>query len=220
MTVVIIAGGNIDIDFTRGFIDDLHESSLFIIACDRGYESCLALGLKPDLVVGDFDSASEGTLERAISSGVDLVRLNPIKDDTDMEAALGVAIERTSPRDKIYLMGGTGTRLDHVMGNIALIGKGILADRAVTMVDSHNLIQMIGAGETLQIKKESQFGKYVSVFPYMEIVNGLTMTGFKYPLSNEKVEGFNTLTVSNELLADIGEISIKTGKLIIMQTKD
>ena len=137
-----------------------------------------------------------------------------------MEAALGVAIERTSPRDKIYLMGGTGTRLDHVMGNIALIGKGILADRAVTMVDSHNLVQMIGAGETLQIKKESQFGKYVSVFPYMEIVNGLTMTGFKYPLSNEKVEGFNTLTVSNELLADIGEISIKTGKLIIMQTKD
>ena len=220
MTTVIISGGNIDKDFSRGFIETLHESSLFIIACDHGYENCELIGVTPDLVVGDFDSASPGTFENIVAAGIDVIKLNPVKDDTDTEAALDVAIAKTTKSDDIYLLGATGTRLDHVMGNIALVGKGLKQGRKVHLVDSHNYIDMLQAGETLTIDEATKFGTYVSVFPYMSSVKGLNMEGFKYPVVDADIYGFNTLTVSNELIAEKGFISIREGYLVVMQTRD
>lgn len=220
MIVDIIAGGDIDEKFTGGFIEDLNESSLFLIACDRGYEACERMGLRPDLVIGDFDSAEDGAFNRAQSEGIEIIRLNPIKDDTDAEAALDIAIGKTTEEDVIYLFGATGTRLDHVLGNISLIGKGLRASRRVIMMDSHNSIRMIAPGEPYVIKQASKFGKYISVFPYMGPVKGLNMEGFKYPVSDGTVEGFSTLTVSNELVQAEGHISIEQGYLIIIESVD
>lgn len=219
-TVVIVAGGNVDIEYTRGFIKEQDESSLLIIACDKGYEACEAMGIKPDIVVGDFDSASSGIVERAKACGAQVIKLNPVKDDTDTEAALDIAISKTDSRDEIYLFGCTGSRIDHVMGNIALVGKGLKSDRIVIIKDPNNHIEMIVPGETYELDKADQFGKYVSVFPYMGPVTGLKMKGFKYPLDGVTLEGFNTLTVSNELAGNCGSITIDSGYLIVMQTKD
>ncbi|MBR5649860.1 thiamine diphosphokinase [Pseudobutyrivibrio sp.] len=220
MIVVIIAGGNVDEKFTGGFIEDFDESSLFIIACDRGYEACERIGIKPDLLVGDFDSAGSGVADRAEAAGVQVIRLNPVKDDTDAEAALDIAIEKTTEEDEIYLLGATGTRLDHVLGNISLVAKGLKAGRIVTMLDSHNSIQMINPGETYVVEEGYQFGKYVSVFPYMAPVKGLNMKGFKYPVNNGDIEGFSTLTVSNELVDKEGKITIEEGMLIVIESRD
>ena len=51
-------------------------------------------------------------------------------------------------------------------------------------------------------------------------VSGLTMEGFKYPLSDATLEGFNTLTVSNEIVDETATISIGEGYLIICETTD
>ena len=220
MTVVIIAGGSIDKEFAGGFIKGLDESSLFIIACDKGYESCLNLGVRPSLIIGDFDSAAEESYDKAKASGIELIKLNPIKDDTDAEAALDIAISKTESEDTIYLLGATGTRLDHVMGNIGLVGKGLKQNRKVIMVDKHNRIRMITNQQSYSLSKEDAFGKYVSVFAYLGPVKGLTMTGFKYPVEGAEVTGFNTLTVSNELVEDTGVITIESGYLVIMETAD
>lgn len=220
MIVVIVAGGNIDEKFTGGFIEDLDESSLFLIACDKGYEACERMGIKPDVLIGDFDSAKGDISTRAKAAGVKVITLNPEKDDTDAEAALDLAIEKTSEYDEIYLLGATGTRLDHVLGNISLVGKGLKAGRVVTMLDSHNSIEMIQPGETYIVEKDYQFGKYVSVFPYMGPVKGLNMTGFKYPVKDGEIQGFSTLTVSNELAEDEGVITIEEGTLIVIESMD
>ena len=220
MIVVIIAGGNIDEKFTGGFIEDLDESSLFLIACDKGYEACERMGFKPDVLIGDFDSASSDVSKRAEKAGVQVITLNPVKDDTDTEAALDLAIEKTTEDDEIFLLGVTGTRLDHVLGNISLVGKGLKAGRVVTMLDSHNSIQMIQPGETYVVEKGYEFGKYISVFPYMGPVKGLNMKGFKYPVKDGEIQGFSTLTVSNELLEDEGEITIEEGTLIVIESLD
>ena len=220
MTTVIVAGGNIDEKFVGGFIKDLNESSLFIIACDRGYEACETLGIVPNILIGDFDSAATGVQGRARAAGIEIVTLNPEKDDTDAEAALDIAIKNTDEEDEIFLLGATGTRLDHIMGNIALIGKGLKNGRAVIMLDGHNSVQMIEPGEEYVVEREYKFGKYVSVFPYMGPVRGLNMKGFKYPVSNGVIEGFNTLTVSNELAADEGVISIDQGYLVVIESMD
>ncbi|SHJ35967.1 thiamine diphosphokinase [Pseudobutyrivibrio xylanivorans] len=220
MIVVIIAGGNIDEKFIGGFIEDLDESSLFLIACDKGYEACERMGIKPDVLIGDFDSASGDVSGSAEKAGVQVIRLNPVKDDTDTEAALDLAIKKTTEEDEIFLLGVTGTRIDHVLGNISLVGKGLLADREVTMLDSHNSIQMIKPGETYIVEKDYQFGKYISVFPYMGPVKGLNMTGFKYPVKDGEIHGFSTLTVSNELAEDEGVITIEEGTLIVIESLD
>ena len=220
MISIIIGGGSLNKDFAGGFIKGFDESSLCIIACDKGYEACLALGLAPDIVVGDFDSISEEVKSALDKESARVIKLNPVKDDTDIEAALNLAIEATAEGDSIYILGGTGGRIDHLLGNISLLGFGCKKERRVKIVDECNSIQMIASGEKLELAKNTQFGKYISVFPYGGTCTGVTLNGFKYPLTDATVEGFNTLTVSNELVESEGFISLENGYLIICESKD
>lgn len=221
--IVIIGGGNINTSFAKEFIDRLDKSSLSIMACDSGYENCLAIGLEPDIVIGDFDSISKEAYEKLQHSNAEVIKLNPVKDDTDIEAAVNIAIHKTSFGEFIYILGGTGKRLDHFLGNVNLLGMGCLKQRKVVIVDEYNYIQMISAGQVLDLSREgeeAQFGHYVSIFPYGGKATGVTMTGFKYPLENATIEGFNTLTVSNEITEEVGSISLKEGYLIVCETRD
>lgn len=221
--IVIIGGGSINTSFAKEFIDRLDKSSLSIMACDSGYENCLAIGLEPDIVIGDFDSISKEAYEKLQHSNAEVIKLNPVKDDTDIEAAVNIAIHKTSFGEFIYILGGTGKRLDHFLGNVNLLGMGCLKQRKVVIVDEYNYIQMISAGQVLDLSREgegAQFGHYVSIFPYGGKATGVTMTGFKYPLENATIEGFNTLTVSNEITEEVGSISLKEGYLIVCETRD
>lgn len=221
--IAIIGGGSINKNFISEFISKLDEASLSIIACDSGYENCLDIGQEPDIVIGDFDSISKDAYEKLQNSNAEVIKLNPVKDDTDIEAALNIAIRKSMVGDYIYLLGATGKRLDHFLGNVNLLGLGCLKQRKVVIVDEYNYIQMISAGQTLSLSREgeeAQFGHYVSVFPYGGKATGVTMTGFKYPLENATIEGFNTLTVSNELIESSASITLKEGYLIVCETRD
>ena len=220
MIVFIIAGGDINPEFAKGFIADHSIDKTLFIACDSGFESCLDLGVNPDIVVGDFDSISDEGLSKIEASRAEIVKLNPIKDDTDTEAALLIAFERTKDIDEIYILGGTGARIDHTLGNINLLGLGLKHDRDVILVDERNYILMLAPGWTLELEKGNQFGKYVSVFPYAGAASGVTMKGFKYPLHRATLEGFNTLTVSNEIVDDFATIHVAEGYLIVCESRD
>ena len=221
--IVIIGGGSINKNFISEFISKLDEASLSIIACDSGYENCLVIGLEPDIVIGDFDSISREAYEKLQRSNAEVIKLNPVKDDTDIEAALNIAIRKSMVGDYIYLLGATGKRLDHFLGNVNLLGMGCLKQRKVVIVDEYNYIQMISAGQVINLSREgegAQFGHYVSIFPYGGKATGVNMTGFKYPLENATIEGFNTLTVSNEITEEVGSITLKEGYLIVCETRD
>lgn len=221
MTVLIVAGGEIDKEFASSYIKYIDNHALYVIACDKGYEACEALHITPKVLVGDFDSVDDAAQNRAKAAGIEMIKLNPIKDDTDVEVALNHAFSVTNPGDEIYMLGCTGGRLDHTIGNFHLMGMGAKCERAVIIVDSHNYIEMITPGETYIVEPETQFGKYISVFPFMGPVTGLTMTGFKYSVTNKTLEGFDTLTVSNEVkTSSYAEITIESGYLIVMETRD
>lgn len=217
-TVIIFSGGSIDKDFAEKFIES-HKNSV-LIAADRGIETMTEMGLVPDFIIGDFDSASEEavasveTLKKEFDIPVE--KLVPEKDDTDTEAAVTLALKHTV--GDIYILGGTGTRLDHVLGNIAVLGKGHEAGRRIILQDSHNKIELLF--EDTVVKKGEFFGKYISFFPFGDRVEGLTLEGFKYPLKDYSFGGFNSLGVSNELLADEGHVSFKSGVLIMVQSQD
>ena len=75
--------------------------------------------------------------------------------------------------EKITLLGATGTRIDHLLGNIELLGIGLQNHIPIQIVDERNRIRMIGAGITLE--KEKQFGKFVSLIPYTCLLYTLTL---------------------------------------------
>ncbi|MCR5451898.1 MAG: thiamine diphosphokinase, partial [Lachnospiraceae bacterium] len=141
--IIIVCGGIFDEDLARNL---LTEKNNFIIAADKGLSHLIRMGIRPHAVIGDFDSVSEmdkvaiETYEKVGDATV--IRLNPIKDATDTQAALELAMER---KGDIYILGGTGRRLDHSIANIRLLGLALEKGRRLTILDTLNRVRMYRA---------------------------------------------------------------------------
>lgn len=212
---VIVSGGSID----DAFVSQVIKTGGYdvCIAADAGMEFFYRNEKKPDVIVGDFDSVWDEALSY-FRSQPDIVfhKLNPVKDDTDTEYAIRLAIEMGA--DAITLLGATGTRLDHVLGNIELLGIGLERQVEICILDPHNRIRMIDHGIVLE--KSRQYGRYVSLIPYTKRVEQLTLKGFKYPLCNYSLKGFCSLGVSNEIVEEKAEILFKEGILLVIESGD
>ena len=198
---VIVSGGMIQKDFALDFIRKIEEErkgkKLLLLAADRGLDFFLETGLVPDIVDGDFDSLSgAGKAYLESLDHTEIVRLNPEKDDTDTQSTLNLAIRRGAKN--ILILGATGGRLDHFIGNMGLLGYGRQKGVNVILADAQNYICLVENGYI--IRKDSQFGKYISFFAAGETVEGLTLKGFKYPLDHYHLTTDNCgRTVSNEI---------------------
>ncbi|MCI8389972.1 MAG: thiamine diphosphokinase [Roseburia sp.] len=212
---IIVSGGRIDDEFVRQVIETTAADCL--IAADAGVDFFYRNRMRPDVIVGDFDSAhAEARHYFEGSEGIRIERLDPVKDDTDTESALRLAI-RTGA-EQITLLGATGSRIDHVLGNIELLGIGLTEGVPVTMLDPCNRIRMVDQG--IVIRREEQFGTYVSLLPYTPQVKGLTLRGMKYPLTDHCLKGFCSLGISNEIAEDEGVITFSEGILLVIESKD
>ena len=217
---MIFSGGRTDLVFAAEFMKD--QKNAFLIAADRGLEALVSLGLRPNAVIGDFDSASKETIDQVNSfekeDDITVIRLNPVKDDTDTEAAVRFALENNKEPGDIYILGGTGSRVDHILGNISILGLGKDLGKKIILLDENNRIELLFEGRT--ILKEEAFGDFVSLIPFGDEVTGLTLKGFKYPLKNGTLKGFNSLGISNEIVSMEAQISFDSGVLIMVQSKD
>ncbi len=215
--VLMTAGGSIDADLPADFLSKKTEYGIdTIVACDRGYEALAAIGVTPDVVVGDLDSMSEQCRKDMEYKDIEVIRLNPVKDDTDTEAAIALCAGRGA--EKIYLFGATGSRVDHMLGNIELLAYA--ADRGceLIIIDRHNRIRLLQ--HSFKITKDEQWGDYISFIPYSPAVEKLTLRGFKYELQDFDMKKGNTLGISNEITADTADISFSSGKLIMVESSD
>ena len=221
MKTVIVSGGHIEDGFATRWIQE-HPYD-YRIAADRGMEFFYRSGLTPDLIVGDYDSVSSEVLRFYQSNpSVELITLNPVKDDTDTEFAIRKAIEKGAT--SITLLGSTGSRLDHVLGNIELLGIALKYEAEsgckvqMEIIDAHNRIYMID--KSIELTKEGQFGTYVSLIPITTEVKGLTLSGFKYPLKNHTLKKFSTLGISNEIAGTVAKIELYEGVLLVIESSD
>lgn len=213
--ILIISGGKIE----EPFAVDYMKSQNFdvVIAADSGIEFLYRHQLKPDILVGDFDSANKEIVAYYKNDPeVEFREFQPEKDDTDTEIAVLLAIEKGA--DEVHLLGATGSRIDHMLANVALLG--LLLERQIPayLVDAQNRIRLIN-GRTL-IEKAVQYGDYVSLLPFMGEVRGLTLTGFKYPLENYTMGGYHSIGVSNEIVEEKAVITMKNGILLMVESKD
>ena len=216
--VIIVSGGNIQRDFALDFLKKNKTEKVDLIAADRGVEFFKGTDWQPEVAVGDFDSLSpEGKAYMEKLPQTSIRRLKPEKDDSDTQSAVNLAISQGAK--DILILGGTGTRLDHVMANLGLLLSGKERGVNIRIADVNNFITLVDNGTVLH--KDRQYGKYVSFFSVGGDVTGLTLEGFKYPLHDHHLRFAQSgLTVSNEIKEQEARITFSGGNLLMLMTKD
>lgn len=178
-----------------------------IIAADSGYLSAQEAGVTPDIFIGDFDSVPESEVKAP-----EIIRLFPVKDMTDTQEAIDVAIERGAT--EITILGALGGRIDHSLANLHLLkyahDKGITAEIA----DTNSYIRLVGKETTIS-KKE---GFCLSLIPLTDCT-GVSISGVYYTLDNKDMPVGNPYGISNEFTEDVARISVKSGELLLMLCK-
>lgn len=215
MNTLIVSGGEINLDFLYKYYNDNKNST--IIAVDKGLKALHELDIMPNHIVGDFDSVNKDLLS-LYSSNPDITihKYNPEKDYTDTDIAIMLAIDLNS--SSINIIGGFGNRIDHLLANIHILMHGLNANIPCYLLDECNKVYLINA--TTEILKSKAYGKYISLIPLTSSVKNLTLTGFKYPLTNYTLPIGVSLGISNEIVDDIATISLYSSILIVIESCD
>lgn len=215
MEINVVAGG------PGRYIPDLSAYSsenTKWIGVDRGVYYLMEQHIKPWVAFGDFDSVSSTELEEIRETVQEVNRFQPEKDETDLELALNWTIEQRP--EKINIFGATGGRLDHFMGNLQLLMMPSLLETGipVEIIDVQNRLYLAKSGEhsVLEIPEY----QYISFVPVTENVEGITLSGFKYPLKNRNISRGSTLCISNELIQSSGTFSFSNGILMVIRSSD
>ena len=210
--VLVITGGE-----ERGHSECGYQASDapydLVIAADGGLDLAESLNIRPDIVVGDFDSASPDAVERARGAGVSVESHPAEKDQTDFALALQRAVEEGA--SEIGVIGGSGGRPDHWLANLALLvatarrGIGVEADMGgwcVTVVDPGH-----------PYAEERPAGELMSLLPMHGDVCGVTTAGLSYPLTDEDLPAGSSRGVSNVSTGGLVHIDVQEGVLLVMR---
>lgn len=204
---VIISAGEIhNYERARAFFRD----DDFFIFCDAGLSHAGGLGVKPDVVVGDFDSCESGDLEWWKERS-EIIQLPREKDDTDTMFAVKLAVERGYC--DFVLLGAMGGRFDHALGNVSiLLYLNELGKKAV-LIDDYSIMQIAGK-EPFYIEDSCS---YFSVLTVAGNVSGVNIKNAKYPLENASLTPDFQLGISNEVLpGKVAEVSVDHGQVLVV----
>lgn len=201
---VIVAGAEIG-SYRR--IKKLFTASDFFIFCDSGLKHARKLGVKPNLIVGDFDSYTK-TLGHFHSEVITLPRE---KDDTDSFFAAKEALQRGYKN--FLIIGAVGQRFDHTVANISMLlylhTKGCHAE----LLDDYSRMHFISKTPE-RICECSSF----STINFDGSAHGITIRGAKYPLENAEIKPEYQYGISNEVLpGQTAEVSVENGALLVVE---
>ncbi len=190
---------------------DFTESELninvgdFVIAADGGYNHLLKIGVKPDLLMGDFDSLGD------LPENIDIKRFKAEKDDTDTALAIEHGIELGYKLFHLY--GCTGGRLEHTVANIQCLVRLSRSRMRGYIFSKEQIITSI-TNDVLSF--DSGCKGYISAFAYGGDAKGVYERGLKYPLTDATIRDDVPLGVSNRFTGEDSSVSVGNGTLIVM----
>lgn len=205
----VIISGSPDTDIS--FIKQIVKSNDYVICADQGYHFAKEANIKPDLIIGDFDSCPD-----KIPNDGEIIRLVPEKDDSDTAHCVEVALSRGF--DDIILLGAVGGRTDHTLANLSILlyiaNKGA---KGILLSENEKII-------LLQKGKHSFSnlnGKTFSLFPFGCKKVCVSYSGVKYMLNHQFIfSETSSLGLSNIFTSDESEINILDGDaLLIINSK-
>ncbi len=190
-----------------------------VIGVDRGSLLLLEMGILPDLAIGDFDSLRLSERTKIENEVADIRYSNPVKDFTDTELMLRVALNDYHV-EQLKILGATGGRLDHFLANLWMIFAPAVHSAAekVTLIDKQNRVQFYLPGEHL-IKAKKGYAYFgVAV---LDKVRNLRIAGARYNLANYSVS-YPRMFASNEFLPhqNTFQLSFVQGMVAVIFSKD
>jgi thiamine pyrophosphokinase len=185
-----------------------------LIAADGGARHCLALGLQPAVVIGDFDSLDESEIETLRGGGAEMVRHPRAKDQTDLELALRYAV--TEGAEQVLVFGGLGGRWDQTITNLLLPALPELTGTRIWLIEGRSRATLLHSGEELHF--DGLPGDVVSLVPLGGSAHGISTRDLEYPLDGETVTFGSTLAISNTMLRRSGLVRIESGTLAVFIT--
>ena len=184
-----------------------------VVVADGGGALAPRLGLRPDLLVGDFDSLDPALRREWEEAGVQSRRYrHETKQETDTELAVLAALEWNP--STVIILGAIGGRLDHTLANVLLLTHPALSGRNVRIVEAGQELFLARHGVWTPI--DGGPGDTVSLLPVGEDVTGVTLEGFEYPLRGETLLAGRGRGISNVLQQAGGRLWFDQGKLLVL----
>jgi thiamine pyrophosphokinase len=221
--------------FANGEIPDLDKARLLlraddtIICADGGTRHALALGLQPNLIIGDMDSAEQGQLQKLQAAGVPIELFSHDKNETDLELAIKHAIDLHP--NQIIIIGALGGRLDQTLANIGLLSDPrhkpalpkahrddvSLAEGSLDMRLDDGVEEVFICRDHAQVHGKS--GDLVSLIPWQGPATNVQTENLKWPLQSETLYPHKTRGISNEMITDTASVSLGSGLLLIVHRR-
>lgn len=212
--VLIFANGALD---DGGWVASYLARAAAVIAADGGLRHLLALGRRPDALIGDLDSVPLGIV--AEEAAAYLIRYPRDKDETDLELALLYAVERFPDRE-VLILGGFGGRFDHMLANILLLAHPRLLGRPIHFVDDRQSAWLLAAdpppGETVIAGAP---GDIVSLLPLGGPAYVVSTTGLRWSLRDETLSFGPARGVSNEMTAAVATVRLGAGVVVCVHVR-
>jgi thiamine pyrophosphokinase len=202
MDVLVFANGVIeDGEWIRPYL----VAAAAVIAADGGGHHLAALGVRPDVVIGDLDSLEAATYEAWQQSGTMVVVHTAEKDETDLELALLYAVAHYE--EDILIFGALGGRLDQMLANILLLAHPALKGRRVELVEPEQRAWLVQDRTEI----EGEVGDRVSLIPLGgDVYIGRTI-GLKWRLEDEVLHFGPARGISNVMLGERAVVEIEGG---------
>lgn len=218
MIANILAGGPSELLPTDFFATMCaNQKKQIFIGADYGAVLLVKNGIKLDLAVGDFDTASQAELDMVLKNSHQAV-VDPSKDDkTDLEFALEELMARFV-FDEVHIYGATGARLDQFLANLFFVLKPqyIQILEKIKIIDCYNEVTFYTAGKHMIHQNESF--KYLAFVP-LGLVNGLEIIDAKYQLTATDFVMPISLS-SNEFVKPTVSFNFTAGIVAVIQSKD
>lgn len=196
----------------RNLMDQLLEWSPLVVVLDSAIERVIELGIKIDVLIGDFDRGFDADAYREKQYPIEIVHVAD-QESTDLEKAFRYLIKRGIPAANVIW--ATGKRADHTITNITNIVK-FKEQLKITLFDDYSRIYPLPK----LFKKWYEKDTIISLIP-IGTVNGIVTENLLYPLKNESLVLGDRTGSSNSVLADgLVTIAYEEGDLLMMECHD
>ncbi|MCA9960178.1 MAG: thiamine diphosphokinase [Ardenticatenaceae bacterium] len=223
MTVLLFANGDMaEVEWIRPYL----AQATAIIAADGGARHVLALGLLPDVVVGDMDSlpaALQAPLAQQRAGGRETETAVPRfivypthKDETDLELALTYAAQVYA--GELWLFGAFGGRVDQFLANIFLLAHPTLNGRLVRFFDQYQCLWLLDAAHGA-VEIHGRVGDTVSLLPLGADAIIERTSGLQWPLHHELLAFGPARGISNRMTEDVATVVVGNGRLLCIHTQ-
>lgn len=209
MIIGVLANGAWDLAWGKRVLEEVN----YLICADGGANHALRLGFMPDQLIGDLDSILPENLVQCEKAGCFIERYPREKDETDLELALLRAKEKAlleGERD-IWLYGGTGNRIDHFLGNLALMQAYARQGYRIYLADPWHKMWILQGYEEIQTSQ----GQELSLIALSEKAI-VSTKGLYYPLEHGVLRQDIPRGVSNVCLGENVGIEVHEGWVLVV----